>query len=85
MIQLIDKETLFPARTIDVGGHSHFPEYTARGDFLYVSAGYKGNELVIYDSRTLERVDGFEMEVPAGIFSHSRARTPVVGLQKPPQ
>jgi nitrite reductase (NO-forming)/hydroxylamine reductase len=85
MIQLIDKKTLSVARTIDVGGHSHLPEYTARGDFLYVSAGYKGDKLVIYDARTLNRVRSFSMEVPSGIFSYSRARTPVVGLQKRPE
>jgi len=83
-IQLIDKETLSVSRTLDVGGHSHFPEYTARGDYLYVSAGYLGDSLVVYDAESLEPVETFDIEVPAGIFSHSRARAAVVGLQKPP-
>src|SRR5690606_13363056 len=41
MIQFIDKERLEVVRTLTVAGalgHSHFPEYTARGDYLYVSA-----------------------------------------------
>jgi len=84
-IQMIDKDKLSVSRTIDVGGHSHFPEYTARGDYLYVSAGYMGDSLVVYDSESLERVQTFDIEVPAGIFSHSRASTPVVGLQKAPR
>jgi hypothetical protein len=42
-IQFIDKETLTVVRTLTVAGtlgHSHFPEYTARGEYLYVSAGH---------------------------------------------
>jgi len=84
-IQLIDKDKLSVSRIIDVGGHSHFPEYTARGDYLYVSAGYMGDALAVYDADSLERVKAFDIEVPAGIFSHSRARTTVVGLQEAPQ
>ena len=90
-IQFIDKQTLKVARTLTVAGtlgHSHFPEYTARGDYLYVSssvggdrtAGYEGDRLVIYDAHTLKKVKTVSMEVPAGVFSHLRARTVVVGL-----
>jgi DNA-binding beta-propeller fold protein YncE/mono/diheme cytochrome c family protein len=91
-IQFIDKKTLKVARTLTVAGtlgHSHFPEYTARGDYLYVSssvggdriAGYDGDRLVIYDAHTLKKVKTVSMEVPAGVFSHLRARTVVVGLE----
>jgi mono/diheme cytochrome c family protein/DNA-binding beta-propeller fold protein YncE len=90
-IQFIDKETLKVVRTLTVAGtlsHSHFPEYTARGDYLYVSAGYRGDrtagfsgdQLVIFDAKTLEKVKTESIEVPAGVFSHLRARTVVVGL-----
>jgi mono/diheme cytochrome c family protein/DNA-binding beta-propeller fold protein YncE len=80
-IQLIDKQTLEVVRTIDVGGHSQFPEYTADGRYLYVSAGYRGNKLVIYDSRTWRRVRSVSMEAPAGIFSHRRSRAVAIGLE----
>ena len=84
-IQFIDKKTLEVARTLTVAGHSlahsHFPEYTARGDYLYVSSGYSGDQLVIYDAHTLKKVKTVSMEVPAGIFSRLRARTVVVGLE----
>lgn len=80
-IQFIDKKTLDVVKTVSVGGHSHFPEYTARGDYLYVSAGYEGDGVVIYRADTLEKVDSFPVEVPAGIFSHVRARTVAVGLE----
>jgi YVTN family beta-propeller protein len=82
-IQFIDKETLEVAKTITVGGHSHFPEYTARGDYLYVSAGYQGDKVVIYKSDTLEKIKEFPMEVPAGIFSHVRPKIVSIGLEKP--
>jgi nitrite reductase (NO-forming)/hydroxylamine reductase len=79
-IQLIDKHTLEVAKTLDVGGHAYFPEYNARGDRLYVSAGYNGDEVVAFDSKTLERVASFPMESPAGIFSRARARFMTRGL-----
>ncbi|MCC2111483.1 MAG: c-type cytochrome [Hyphomicrobiales bacterium] len=79
-IQAIDKKTLEVAKTIEVGGHSHFPEFTADGKYLYVSAGYAGNKLVIYDGMTLEKVKEVEMEVPAGIFGHVRPKIVTVGL-----
>jgi DNA-binding beta-propeller fold protein YncE len=88
-IQFIHKATLEVAKTVTVSsnviGHSHFPEYTARGDYLYVSAGYGGDRLVIYDSHTLKKVKSVRMEVPAGVFSHLRARTVVVGLENVPR
>lgn len=93
-LQFIDRKTLEVAHTIEVAGtfgHSHFPEYTARGDFFYVSARYRGDrslgapggQLVIFDSRTLKQVKSIPMDVSAGVFSRVRARTVVVGLQPP--
>jgi len=84
-IQAIDKTTLEVVKTISVGGHSHFPEYTARGDYLYVSAGYRGDKVVIYRASDLKKVDSFSIEVPAGIFSHARSRTVAVGLERRPK
>jgi len=81
-IQLIDKEKLEVVKTVAVGGHSHFPEYTARGDYLYVSAGYQGDNLVIYRSDSFTKVAEHPMEVPAGIFSHVRPKIVTVGLGK---
>lgn len=79
-IQLIDKTTLEVARTLDVGGHAYFPEYNASGNLLFVSAGYTGDEVVAFDSNTLERKAAFPMESPAGIFSRARARFMTRGL-----
>ena len=95
-IQLIDKNTLNVVKTLTVAGttgHSHFPEYTARGEYFYVSArqsgdltaGRDGGRLVIYNARTLKKVKTVPMEVPAGVFSHVRARTVVVGLESTPR
>ncbi len=79
-IQLIDKKTLEVVKTLDVGGHAYFPEYSADGKFLYVSAGYNGDEVVVYDSTSLEKVASVGMESPAGIFSHGRVRYMTRGL-----
>ncbi|MEQ1530923.1 MAG: cytochrome D1 domain-containing protein [Methylococcales bacterium] len=79
-IQLIDKKSLEVVKTLDVGGHAYFPEYSADGKFLYVSAGYSGDEVVVYDSTSLEKVASIGMESPAGIFSHGRVRYMTRGL-----
>ncbi len=81
-IQFIDKRTLEVVKTITVGGHSHFPEYTARGDYLYVSAGYGGDKVVVYRSDTLKKIKSFSVEVPAGIFSHLRSGAVAIGLER---
>ena len=79
-IQLIDKLTLEVVKTLDVGGHAYFPEYSADGKFLYVSAGYSGDEVVVYDSSSLNRIASIAMESPAGIFSHGRVKYMTRGL-----
>ena len=79
-VQLIDKKTLEVVKTLDVGGHAYFPEYSADGKFLYVSAGYSGDEVVVYDSTTMEKVASVAMESPAGIFSHGRVKYMTRGL-----
>ena len=79
-IQFIDKKSLEVVKTMKIGGHSHFPEFTDDGNFIYVSAGYQGNEVVILDAKTLEIVKRVPVEVPAGIFSHNRPKITTVGL-----
>jgi mono/diheme cytochrome c family protein/DNA-binding beta-propeller fold protein YncE len=79
-IQLIDKKTLEVVKTLDVGGHAYFPEYSADGKFLYVSAGYSGDEVVVYDSTSLKEVASIPMESPAGIFSRGRVKYMTRGL-----
>ncbi len=79
-IQLIDKKTLEVVKTLDVGGHAYFPEYSADGKYLYVSAGYSGDEVVVYDANSLKRITSIQMESPAGIFSHGRVKYMTRGL-----
>ena len=79
-VQLIDKKTLEVVKTLDVGGHAYFPEYSADGKFLYISAGYNGDEVVVYDSNTLLKVASVPMESPAGIFSRGRVKYMTRGL-----
>jgi len=79
-IQLIDKKSLEVIKTLDVGGHAYFPEYSADGKFLYVSAGYSGDEVVVYDSTSLAKIASIPMESPAGLFSHGRVKYMTRGL-----
>lgn len=79
-IQLIDKNTLEVAKTLDVGGHAFFPEYNRAGDAMYVSAGYWGDRVRVYDSTTLELIAEHRMESPAGIFARARTTWVSVGL-----
>ncbi|MGZ8097117.1 MAG: cytochrome D1 domain-containing protein [Methylosarcina sp.] len=79
-VQLIDKKSLEVVKTLEVGGHAYFPEYSADGKFLYVSAGYNGDEVAVYDSTSMQKVAGIPMESPAGIFSHGRVKYITRGL-----
>jgi len=71
-IELIDKNTLEVVRKVDVGGTTGYPEYTRDGRFLYVGAGYMGDHLRIYDSKTFEMVAEPRVIAPAGTFAHAR-------------
>ncbi len=79
-IQLIDKKSLEVVKTLDVGGHAYFPEYSADGKYLYVSAGYAGDEVIVYDANTLKKTASIPMESPAGIFSRGRVKYMTRGL-----
>ena len=79
-VQLIDKKSLEVVKTLDVGGHAYFPEYSADGKFLYISAGYNGDEVVVYDANSLQKVATVPMESPAGIFSRGRVKYMTRGL-----
>lgn len=79
-IDMIDKNTLEVVKRLDAGGHSYFPEYTRDGRFLYVSSGYTGDRLKIYDSKTLELIVEYPVQSPAGIFAHARTLWLTKGL-----
>ncbi|WP_428354588.1 cytochrome D1 domain-containing protein [Methyloprofundus sp.] len=79
-IQLIDKKSLEVVKTLDVGGHAYFPEYSADGKYLYISAGYAGDEVIVYDSTSLKKTANIPMESPAGIFSRGRVKYMTRGL-----
>jgi nitrite reductase (NO-forming) / hydroxylamine reductase len=79
-VQMIDKHTLGVVKKLDVGGHAYFPEYSADGKFLYVSAGYNGDEVAVFDSTSLQKVAAIPMESPAGLFSHGRVKYVTRGL-----
>lgn len=71
-LNLIDKTTLEVVKKVDVGGATGYPEYTRDGRYLYVGAGYWGDHIRIYDSKTFELVKEYRMPAPAGTFAHAR-------------
>ncbi|RUF08866.1 nitrite reductase [Pseudomonas aeruginosa] len=79
-VELIDKKTLSVVKTIEGDGHLYFPEYTRDGKYLYISGGYAGDRLHIYDSHNLKEVASYPLESPAGIFSRARTEWGTVGL-----
>lgn len=82
-----DESTLLDSPVYAIDHIDDLMAVMARGRYAtgYVSAGYTGDELVVYDAESFQPVKSFSMEVPAGIFSRSRARTPVVGQQEAPR
>jgi len=71
-LTLIDKNTLEVVKKVEVGGATGYPEYTRDGRYLYVGAGYWGDHIRIYDSKTFELVKEDRMPAPAGTFAHAR-------------
>ncbi|NWK78823.1 nitrite reductase [Aquitalea sp. LB_tupeE] len=71
-IELIDKTTLEVVRKIHVGGNTNYPEYTRDGKYLYIAAGYMGDHLKIFDSKTFNVVADYRIGAPAGTFAHAR-------------
>ncbi len=71
-LELIDKNSLEVVKKVDVGGATGYPEYTHDGRYLYVGAGYMGDHLRIYDSKTFEMVAEHRVIAPGGTFAHAR-------------
>ncbi|MBS0493811.1 MAG: c-type cytochrome [Proteobacteria bacterium] len=71
-LELIDKKTLEVVRQVPVGGVTNYPEYTRDGRFLYIAAGYFGDHMRIFDSKTFEKVAEYRMPSPGGTFAHAR-------------
>jgi nitrite reductase (NO-forming)/hydroxylamine reductase len=71
-IYAFDKETFEVVAVIDDGVQTLHPEFTSRGDLVYVS-DWQGNAVRVYDARTFEMVAELgDVTTPTGIFNTSR-------------
>ncbi len=71
-IYVFDKETFEVVRVIDDGIQTLHPEFTADGNYVYVS-DWQGNVVRIYDAYTFERVaEVGGVTTPTGIFNTER-------------
>jgi protein NirF len=71
-VQVIDTLTGEVIRTLQPGKAILHMEFTPRGEAVWLSAR-DDNAVTILDTRTFERVGGFPVDAPSGIFFTSRA------------
>ncbi|MBI5048428.1 MAG: protein nirF [Deltaproteobacteria bacterium] len=71
-IQVIDLKTLEVVKTFSPGKGATHPQFTPKGDAVYISLmdEYK---VVVYNPATFEKITEFPAEKPSGIFSTERA------------
>lgn len=72
LLQVIDVETLEVKKTIDVGAGAIDPQFTPKGEALYMSVREEG-KVVVYDTDTYKKIKEIPAEKPSGIFCTDRA------------
>ena len=71
-IYVFDAETFEVVEVIEDGEQTLHPEFTADGQFVYVS-DWQGNAVRVYDAETFEKVaEAGDLTTPTGIFNTSR-------------
>lgn len=72
LIQVIDLKTLEVIKTLNPGKGATHPQFTPKGNNVYVSL-MDDNKVVVYDAATFEKIKEFPAKRPSGIFSTERA------------
>jgi len=72
LVQVIDVETLEIKKTIDVGNGALDPQFTPKGEAVYISVREEG-KVAIYDTDTYKLIKEIPAEKPSGIFCTDRA------------
>lgn len=72
LIQVIDVETLEVKKTIDAGKGAIDPQFTPKGEAVYVSIREQ-DKIAVYDADTYELIKEFPSHKPSGIFCTDRA------------
>lgn len=72
LVQVIDVETLEVKKTIDVGKGALDPQFTPKGEALYISVREEG-KVAVYDTDTYKLIKEIPAEKPSGVFCTDRA------------
>ncbi len=72
MIDIIDVEKLKVIKTITPGRGATHPQFTAKGEYAYISL-MKGGRVVVYETATFKKIKEFPADHPSGIFFTYRA------------
>lgn len=72
VIQVIDLKTLDVIKTITPGRGATHPQFTPKGDAVYISL-MDEDKVVVYNPVTFEKIKEFSAKRPSGIFSTERA------------
>lgn len=72
MVQVIDVETLEIKKTIDAGKGAIDPQFTPKGEAVYISIREEG-KVAVYDTDTYKLIKEIPAEKPSGIFCTDRA------------
>ncbi|MBI3753178.1 MAG: protein nirF [Deltaproteobacteria bacterium] len=72
IIQVIDLKTLEVVKTFSPGKGATHPQFTPKGDAVYISL-MDEDKIVVYDPLTFKKIKEFPAKRPSGIFSTERA------------
>ena len=72
LIQVIDVETLTVKKTIDAGKGAINPQFTPKGDAVYISVMGE-NKVKVYDADSYELIKEIPAQKPSGLFLSDRA------------
>ena len=72
LIEVIDVETLEIKKTLDVGKGAIDPQFTPKGEAVYISVMHE-DRVAIYDTDTFELIKNIPARTPSGLFGSERA------------
>lgn len=72
LVQVIDVENLTVKKTIDVGAGALDPQFTPKGEAVYISVREE-DKIVVYDTDTFKLLKEFPSHKPSGVFCSDRA------------
>lgn len=72
LVQVIDVETLEVKKTIDAGKGSLDPQFTPKGEAVYISVREE-EKIAVYDTDTYQLIKEIPAHKPSGIFCTDRA------------